>query len=222
MRHFVTFKKGTTLYGKVMPFTQMNRNEIQDRLVQEYSQMWDKIYTEPEASRVLSETLLCSDNFVPFGTECRDLNDKSVSVASITDWFKKAKPEPTIQNIIQQTAYHFEEVAEMCEALGNQKTADALIEYKEKLLSLTAAECELLWKRADKSALLDALCDQVVTVTGVAQYAGMNFDGALTEVNKSNWSKFDDNGNPIIDANGKILKGPNYFKPELKKFVGEK
>jgi hypothetical protein len=50
----------------------------------------------------------------------------------------------------------------------------------------------------------------------------MNFDGALTEVNKSNWSKFDESSNPIIDSNGKILKGPNYFKPELKKFVGEK
>lgn len=146
----------------------------------------------------------------------------NLTLSYITEWFKKAKPEPTVQNIIQQTAYHFEEVAEMCEALGNQKTADALIEYKEKLLSLTAEECELLWKRADKTALLDALCDQVVTATGVAQYAGMNFDGALTEVNKSNWSKFDEAGNPIIDLNGKILKGPNYFKPELKKFTGEK
>lgn len=146
----------------------------------------------------------------------------NLTLSYITHWFKKAKPEPTVQNIIQQTAYHFEEVAEMCEALGNQKTADALIEYKEKLLSLTTAECELLWRNADKVALLDALCDQVVTATGVAQYAGMNFDDALTEVNDSNWSKFDDKGNPIIDANGKILKGPNYFKPELKKFVGEK
>ena len=151
-----------------------------------------------------------------------NLNLKPLTLSSITYWFKKAKPEPTVQNIIQQTAYHFEEVAEMCEALGNQKTADALIEYKEKLLSLTATECELLWKRADKTALLDALCDQVVTATGVAQYAGMDFDGALTEVNDSNWSKFDDQGNPIINENGKILKGPNYFKPELKKFVGEK
>lgn len=147
---------------------------------------------------------------------------KSLTVKSILEWFIRAKPEPTVQNIIQQTAYHFEEVAEMCEALGNQKTADALIEYKEKLLSLTAAECELLWKRADKTALLDALCDQVVTATGVAQYAGMDFDGALTEVNDSNWSKFDDRGNPIINENSKILKGPNYFKPELTQFVGEK
>ena len=144
------------------------------------------------------------------------------TLSYITNWFKKAKPEPTVQNIIQQTAYHFEEVAEMCEALGNQKTADALIEYKEKLLSLTATECELLWKRADKVGLLDALCDQVVTATGVAQYAGMDFDRALTEVNDSNWSKFDDKGNPIINENGKILKGPRYFKPELKKFTGEK
>lgn len=149
------------------------------------------------------------------------MNLRFVTVKSILEWFIRAKPEPTVQNIIQQTAYHFEEVAEMCEALGNQKTADALIEYKEKLLSLTAAECELLWKRADKVALLDALCDQVVTATGVAQYAGMNFDGALTEVNKSNWSKFDDKGNPIINTDGKILKGPDYFKPELEHFVGE-
>lgn len=151
-----------------------------------------------------------------------NLNLKPLTLSSITQWFKKAKPEPTVQNIIQQTAYHFEEVAEMCEALGNQKTADALIEYKEKLLSISAAECELLWKRADKVGLLDALCDQVVTAAGVAQYAGMDFDGALTEVNDSNWSKFDDQGNPIINENGKILEGPNYFKPELKKFVGEK
>lgn len=150
------------------------------------------------------------------------MNLRFVTVKSILEWFIRAKPEPTVQNIIQQTAYHFEEVAEMCEALGNQKTADALIEYKEKLLSLTAAECELLWKRADKVALLDALCDQVVTATGVAQYAGMDFDGALTEVSDSNWSKFDDKGNPIINADGKILKGPDYFKPELEHFVGEK
>nr|DAR93407.1 MAG TPA: NTP-PPase-like protein [Caudoviricetes sp.] len=149
------------------------------------------------------------------------MNLRFVTVKSILEWFIRAKPEPTVQNIIQQTAYHFEEVAEMCEALGNQKTADALIEYKEKLLSLTAAECELLWKRADKTALLDALCDQVVTASGVAQYAGMDFDGALTEVNDSNWSKFDDKGNPIINENGKIMKGPNYFKPELEHFVGE-
>lgn len=149
------------------------------------------------------------------------MNLRFVTVKSILEWFIRAKPEPTVQNIIQQTAYHFEEVAEMCEALGNQKTADALIEYKEKLLSLTAAECELLWKRADKTALLDALCDQVVTASGVAQYAGMDFDGALIEVNDSNWSKFDDKGNPIINENGKIMKGPNYFKPELEHFVGE-
>lgn len=222
MRHFVSFKKGTTLFGKLMPFSTLNRNEIQDTLVEHYDQLWDKIYTEPEAFRIISDTMLCEGIFVSFGTPCKKLEDKSVSVKNISDWFKKAKPEPTIQNIIQQTAYHFEEVAEMCDALNNQKTADALLEYKAKLLSLTAAECEALWKRTDKVGLLDALCDQVVTVTGIAQYANMNFDGALTEVNNSNWSKFDENGKPIIDANGKILKSSNYFKPSLEQFIGDK
>lgn len=222
MRHFVSFKKGTTLFGKLMPFSSLSRNEIQDTLVEHYDQLWDKIYTEPETFRIISDTMLCEGIFVPFGTPCKKLEDKSVSVKNISDWFTKAKPEPTIQNIIQQIAYHFEEVAEMCDALNNQKTAEALLEYKAKLLSLTSAECEALWKRTDKVGLLDALCDQVVTVAGVAQYAHMNFDGALTEVNNSNWSKFDENGKPIIDENGKILKSSNYFKPSLEQFIGNK
>lgn len=48
---------------------------------------------------------------------------------------------------------------------------------------------------------------------------GFDMSGALKEVNLSNWSKFDENGNPIFNENGKIVKGENYFKPDLAKFV---
>ena len=48
----------------------------------------------------------------------------------------------------------------------------------------------------------------------------MGFDmvGALDEINKSNWSKFE-NGKPVFDENGKIKKGAEYFKPKLSKFT---
>lgn len=45
---------------------------------------------------------------------------------------------------------------------------------------------------------------------------GVNVSAVVEEINKSNWSKFDDNGMPIYDENGKIKKGPNYMKANLK------
>ncbi len=70
----------------------------------------------------------------------------------------------------------------------------------------------------NRLAFLDAMVDQVVTATGSAQHLGMNIAGGLDEVNRSNWSKFVD-GKPIFDENGKIAKGPDYFKADLSPFV---
>lgn len=66
--------------------------------------------------------------------------------------------------------------------------------------------------------LLDALCDQTVTATGVAYGIDFKFPDALGEVSDSNWSKFV-GGKPIFDENGKIMKGPNYFKPNIAQYV---
>ena len=71
----------------------------------------------------------------------------------------------------------------------------------------------------DKTELLDALCDQIITAIGVAHMFGMNIEGALTEINRSNWSKFV-NEAPVFDENGKITKGPDYTPPDLTEFLG--
>jgi hypothetical protein len=68
---------------------------------------------------------------------------------------------------------------------------------------------------ADRKEMLDAMADQIVTAVGVCHTANMNAAGAVTRVNASNWSKFDVNGTPFFDQNGKILKGPNYHAPDL-------
>lgn len=151
------------------------------------------------------------------------------TLQSIIDWFKIAKPNPTNQNIVQQMAYHFEEVAEMCDAIGAYDMESELINLKHDLLSVSRADedyadADFFIQHMDKKALLDALCDQIVTALGVGYMMGFDMEGALAEVNRSNYTKFttDEQGNPIpfIDANGKIGKNPDtYRKPNLEPFI---
>lgn len=144
---------------------------------------------------------------------------------TIKSWFEQAVPEPTICNLQVQPGCHFEEVAEMLAELQVETC-----ESKDDAYSLKAAfvriyelaellkNGKLTVKVSNPVELLDSVCDQNVTGTGVAHMLGMDIDGALNEVNSSNWSKFVD-GKPIFDDNGKIKKGPNYKEPELTQFV---
>lgn len=71
---------------------------------------------------------------------------------------------------------------------------------------------------ANRLALLDALADQIVTATGVGTFLGMNVPGALAEVNRSNYSKFED-GEPIFNENRKVMKGKDYTPPDLTPYI---
>lgn len=73
-------------------------------------------------------------------------------------------------------------------------------------------------REEDRTELLDALCDQIVTATGIGTFLGMNVPGALSEVNRSNYSKFV-NGEPIFNENQKVMKGPDYTPPDLTSFI---
>lgn len=73
-------------------------------------------------------------------------------------------------------------------------------------------------KESDRAELLDALADQIVTATGIGTFLGMNVPGALSEVNRSNYSKFV-NGEPLFNENQKVMKGPDYTPPELSPFI---
>lgn len=144
---------------------------------------------------------------------------KDTNVA-IAEWFHTAKPEPTNQNIIQQMAYHFEEVAEMCQAIHCDYMAEQLKGLKAELLKVaqTKEESDNFISTVDKVALLDALADQQVTAIGVGTLFGFNMKGAFAEVNNSNWTKFI-NGKPIINEQGKITKGHHYREPNLTNFI---
>lgn len=227
MRLFVSFKKGTNLAAKLMVFQNLTRNQVQDLLNQSYSEYWHKIYTEQEASVLLYMFYSNTNNWVKYGEECfKVYADTEVSVQPITDWFKTAKPNPTDKDLATQTAAHFEEVAELIEVFAkNNKNTDLQTKANAAYIALKSLTSYMytLGKLPELSqeenvAILDALADQVVTGTGIAYFAGYQFDKALTEVNKSNYSKLED-GKPVLNSDGKIMKGKDYFKPDLTNFV---
>ena len=65
----------------------------------------------------------------------------------------------------------------------------------------------------------DALTDILYVTYGAGHAFGINLDKCFEEVQNSNMSKLGENGEPIYNESGKVMKGPNYFKPDLSKFV---
>ena len=89
-------------------------------------------------------------------------------------------------------------------------------------LSLIKEELEELSDAMNKKNLLevaDALTDILYVTYGAGHAFGINLDKCFDEVQKSNMSKLDTNGKPIYNEFGKVMKGPNYFKPNLEKFL---
>ena len=88
--------------------------------------------------------------------------------------------------------------------------------------SLIKEELEELKEAINKNNLkeiADALTDILYVTYGAGHAFGINLDKCFTEVQSSNMSKLGNDGKPIYNENGKVMKGPNYYKPDLSKFV---
>ena len=85
---------------------------------------------------------------------------------------------------------------------------------KEELEELTEA-----MKNNDLLEVADALTDILYVTYGAGHAFGIDLDKCFDEVQNSNMSKLDENGKPIFNESGKVMKGPKYFKPDLSKFV---
>jgi len=78
--------------------------------------------------------------------------------------------------------------------------------------------CEAVEKK-DLAEIADALTDLLYVVYGAGAAYGIDLDATFDEVHESNMSKLGEDGKPIYREDGKILKGPNYWKPDLEKFL---
>ena len=85
---------------------------------------------------------------------------------------------------------------------------------KEEIDELTDAI-----KNKDLLEVADALTDILYVTYGAGHAFGIDLDKCFDEVQNSNMSKLDESGKPIYNDSGKVMKGPNYFKPNLSKFV---
>lgn len=145
------------------------------------------------------------------------------TIDEIDIWFTAAlKPTASIDDRLRvQLGVHFEECAELANAVGIPMASIFLqvlaTELKTGKLQLPTKVANMPTEQ--RAEILDALCDGMVTSIGVANIMNMDIGRALGEVNASNWSKEVEPGIFDHDANGKIIKGPDFFKPDLRKFV---
>ena len=87
------------------------------------------------------------------------------------------------------------------------------------LIKEELAELKDAMEKKDLLEVADALTDILYVTYGAGHAFGIDLDKCFEEVQNSNMSKLDENGKPIYNESGKVMKGPNYFKPDISKFV---
>tara|TARA_B100000945_G_scaffold289382_1_gene262403 strand:- start:218 stop:589 length:372 start_codon:yes stop_codon:yes gene_type:complete len=87
------------------------------------------------------------------------------------------------------------------------------------LINEELEELKQAMKNNDLKEVVDALTDILYVTYGAGHAFGVNLDKCFDEVQKSNMSKLGEDGKPIYNEAGKVMKGPNYFKPDLSKFL---
>ena len=118
---------------------------------------------------------------------------------------------------------NFNEVGTFMETFGQDIKTNPEIPDAETVnlrIELIAEELEELWDACAKKDLVeiaDALTDILYVTYGAGHAFGIDLDKCFTEVQRSNMSKLGEDGKPIYRDDGKVMKGPNYFEPNLKK-----
>ncbi|MDC0961240.1 nucleoside triphosphate pyrophosphohydrolase family protein [Candidatus Pelagibacter sp.] len=98
-------------------------------------------------------------------------------------------------------------------------SSDKINKLRIDLIKEELDELQEAMKNNDLLEVADALTDILYVTYGAGHAFGIDLDMCFDEVQNSNMSKLGENGEPIYNESGKVMKGPNYFKPDLSKFV---
>ena len=98
-------------------------------------------------------------------------------------------------------------------------STDKINKLRIDLIKEELEELKVALEKKDLLEVADALTDILYVTYGAGHAFGINLDKCFDEVQNSNMSKLDENGKPIYNESGKVMKGPNYFKPNLLKFI---
>ena len=120
---------------------------------------------------------------------------------------------------------NFESVKKFMETFGQEireKASfpeDKITSLRYDLIKEELDELKEAIDNRDIKEVADALTDILYVTYGAGHAFGINLDKCFEEVQNSNMSKLGTDGKPIYNDKGKVMKGPNYFKPDLSKFV---
>ena len=96
---------------------------------------------------------------------------------------------------------------------------DKITSLRYDLIKEELNELKVAMKKKDIREVADALTDILYVTYGAGHAFGIDLDKCFQEVQNSNMSKLGNDGRPIYNEKGKVMKGPNYFKPDLGKYV---
>mgnify|MGYP001246230212 CR=1 FL=1 len=120
---------------------------------------------------------------------------------------------------------NFESVKKFMETFGQEVKSEAsfpkdkIIRLRLDLIREELSELKDALEKKDIKEVADALTDILYVTYGAGHAFGINLDKCFEEVQNSNMSKLGSDGKPIYNEQGKVMKGPDYFKPNLSKFV---
>ena len=120
---------------------------------------------------------------------------------------------------------NFESVKKFMQTFGQEVRTNAsfpndkIIKLRIDLIREELSELNEAIEKKDIKEVADALTDILYVTYGAGHAFGINLDKCFNEVQNSNMSKLGEDGKPIYNEMGKVLKGPNYFKPNLKKII---
>ena len=119
---------------------------------------------------------------------------------------------------------NFDDVKNFMETYGQEVKikpsfpSEKIVQLRYDLIKEELDELSLAINDKDIVEVADALTDLLYVVYGAGHAFGIDLDKCFAEVQRSNMSKLGEDGNPIYNENGKVMKGPNYSKPNLKQF----
>ncbi len=120
---------------------------------------------------------------------------------------------------------NFESVKKFMKTFGQEVKEKAdfpsnkITTLRYELISEELAELKEALDKKDIKEVADALTDILYVTYGAGHAFGIDLDKCFDEVQRSNMSKLGVDGKPIYNEKGKVMKGPNYFEPDLNKFV---
>ena len=120
---------------------------------------------------------------------------------------------------------NFDKVKKFMETFGQEVKEkaefpnDKITSLRYDLINEELEELKEAINKKDIKEVADALTDILYVTYGAGHAFGINLDKCFKEVQNSNMSKLGNDGKPIYNDKGKVMKGPNYFKPNLSKFL---